>query len=136
MVFKPGDNYWDAVREWAKVLNSDGCSGPTLPVYVDACYEHDIHYRTHRTLVPAEPGYKGEVHHGYRLSDYQIDRKFADDRIRDRMREMSPLDGCSPMAEWRWLALRAFGASHWSDDDKGTPIHEKGYYMWPKQEQS
>lgn len=33
--------YWQRVRERAKALGSDGCTG-VADIYVDCCYEHDI----------------------------------------------------------------------------------------------
>lgn len=41
--------YWDQVRTKARELNSDGCTG--VPEFKqDACFEHDIHWRTGITL--------------------------------------------------------------------------------------
>lgn len=89
-------DYWARVRQRAAELGSDGCSG-VLDVYLDACLEHDIHYRTHR-----------------RLDGSPITRKEADALFRQRMQERSLFGAFSPMAWWRWLGVRAFGASAWS----------------------
>lgn len=88
--------YWEKVEARAKELGTDGCSGPTLQLYVRACWEHDIHYRTGCTL------------YGRRIT-----RAEADTIFRERHLEASPLGGLSPMAWWRWLALRAFGSRAW-----------------------
>ena len=41
--------YWAVVRKAAKALKSDGCTG-VKDFYVDSCLEHDIHWRTGRTV--------------------------------------------------------------------------------------
>lgn len=99
-----GLEYWQNVRNRAKQLGSDGCSGPTLKgFYSLACFEHDIHYRTHHTL-----------------SGNPITRSQADQIFRLRHQEMSPLGGITPMGWWRWVALRVFGGSSWRDSDAGN----------------
>src|SRR6266545_7784139 len=49
--------YWEWVRLRAKALNSDGCSGPAAldQAYILACYEHDVHYRTGKTVLTGLP---------------------------------------------------------------------------------
>ena len=42
-------DYWEAIRARAKELQSDGCSRVTS-MYLDCCLEHDIYYRTGKTL--------------------------------------------------------------------------------------
>lgn len=87
--------YWSRVRARAKELNADGCTG-VADIYVDSCFEHDIHYRTHATL------------YGDPLS-----RADADQILRERIQEFSFLDGFSPMAWWRWAGVRLFGGPSW-----------------------
>lgn len=123
--------YWVAVEAWAKHLKSDGCSGPTIQVFVRGCWEHDIAYRTHKDIILAEAEYEGLQIAGYRLSDYEITRKYADDRFKERIKQRSIFDGISPMAHWRWFALRMFGGSSWEHDSKGTPLTEHpNIYLW------
>ena len=100
--------YWDAVDKRAKELNTDGCSGPTLPVYVFACLEHDIHYRVHTTLY-----------------GYPITRKQADTVFRERHQAASPFGCVSPMAWWRWAGLRIGGGPSWDHDTAGSPIADR-----------
>lgn len=96
---------------------SDGCTG-VLDIFKKACIIHDFHYRTHHDLT-------GRV----------INRAEADRRFRKRMQSMSkpqldwlPLPvrkntvvaaichylGCSsPIAWWRWAAVRCLGGRFW-----------------------
>lgn len=90
-------DYRASVRHRAAELKADGCSGPALDAfYRDACLEHDIHYRTGRTL-DGQP----------------LTRAQADATFRRRMQAMSPVGVLSPMAWWRWVAVRLFGGSSW-----------------------
>lgn len=41
--------YWVIVRKAAAALKSDGCTG-VKDFYKDSCLEHDIHWRTGRTV--------------------------------------------------------------------------------------
>ena len=41
--------YWGRVRWVAKEMGSDGCTG-VADWHLDACYEHDLHWRTGLTL--------------------------------------------------------------------------------------
>lgn len=93
---REANGYWAAVHLKALELKSDGCSGAS-EVYREACLEHDIHYRTGKTL-------KGRI----------VTQKISDDIFWDRMVEMSPLRMASPMAWWRWIALRWFGSKAWN----------------------
>lgn len=43
------EKYWELVRTIAKSINSDGCT-VVLDVFVDCCYEHDIHFRFGRKI--------------------------------------------------------------------------------------
>ena len=88
--------YWAAVRARAAELKADGCSG-VPEFYRDCCMNHDIHYRTHKTL-------EGEP----------ITRAEADARFRRCMQDRSRFGKSSPMALWRWLGVRLFGRKAWS----------------------
>ena len=94
-------------------IDTDGCSG-ALQVYLHACYLHDLHYRCHQDL-----------------DGSQITRAEADRRLRELTKRESLFDGISPMAHWRWLALRIFGGSAWDHETKGTPLAENPtLYAW------
>lgn len=41
--------YWVRVRAKAAELGSDGCTGVS-DICIDSCYEHDIHWRTGKTI--------------------------------------------------------------------------------------
>lgn len=88
--------YRALIRARAKELGSDGCSGPALEIYQDACYEHDIHYRTGKTLA-GQP----------------ITRAEADRLLRLRIQTMSKLGLLSPVSWWRWAAVRIFARGSW-----------------------
>lgn len=83
--------YWDRVKDRAGELGSDGCSYVS-GAFVECCLEHDIHYRTGRTL------------RGIRIT-----KREADDRFKACMRSRSRLGYFSPMAWIRWAAVRWFG---------------------------
>ena len=87
---------WAMIKARATVLGSDGCSGPTLPLYVQCCYQHDIAYHTHCDEF-GDP----------------ITRKEADARFRACIQHFSPLGNDSPMAQWRYYAVRLFGWWAW-----------------------
>ena len=97
-------DYIERVRRAAQALGSDGCS--VVPdFYVDGCYEHDVHYRTHQTL-----------------DGRPITRRRADCWFRQRIQEMSWFGRFSPMSWWRWVAVRWAGESAWEADDEGSPV--------------
>ena len=92
--------YWEEVRARAKALGADGCSGPAIEWYRDCCLEHDVHYRT-----------------GRRLDGTAISRREADAVFRRCMQERSPLKKWSPLAAWRWVAVRLFGGHHYQGQE-------------------
>ncbi|HYE89541.1 MAG TPA: hypothetical protein VEA38_00920 [Terriglobales bacterium] len=94
-------DYWARVRQRAAELGSDGCS-VVADFYLDACLEHDIHYRTHR-----------------RLDGTPITKAEADALFRQRIQERSCLGRFSPMSWWRWAAVALFGGSAWGE---ATPV--------------
>jgi hypothetical protein len=109
------EQYVEKIRKRAEELGTNGCSGPTLQVYVDTCYEHDVHYRTHETLFKRT-----------------INRRQADSVLRERTQARSPFGSVSPISWWRWIALRAFGRAAWNTPYRGTPLVEyPKIYRWP-----
>ena len=92
--------YWILVRERARRLGTDGCSGPAKLTqwYIDACYEHDIHYRTH-AWINGDP----------------ITQEEADARLRAVVQSRSWFGSWSPLAAWRYHALRNFGQRSWEE---------------------
>ena len=89
------DTYWLSIREKALALKSDGCTG-VPDFYLDACLEHDVHYRTHHWL-DGEPIFKSE----------------ADERLRRVIQARSFLGIFSPLSWWRWAAVKCFGGTAW-----------------------
>jgi hypothetical protein len=86
--------YWVLVRRKAKELGSDGCTG-VADFYLDACYEHDIHWRTSHTLT------------GYPISTRQANMRF-----RWVIQDRSPFGKLSPMSWWRWIGVTIGGIIH------------------------
>lgn len=91
--------YWQRVGEKARELVSDGCTMGTS-LFRPCCLEHDIHYRTGRTLG------------GRRLT-----RRGADERFLRCMQRRSKLGWWSPVAWIRYGAVRAFGGRAWQGAD-------------------
>lgn len=89
------EEYWQRVRDRAAELHADGCTG-VPDFYLDACLEHDVHYRT-----------------GRRLDGTPITRAGADAQFRWAIQSRSPFGFLSPMSWWRWLGVRIAGASSW-----------------------
>ena len=89
--------YWAAVQAEASSLNADGCSHVT-EAYRSCCLEHDIHYRTHKTIYGDD-----------------ISRTEADARFRQCMQDRSRFGKSSPMSWWRWAGVRLFGRKAWRD---------------------
>jgi hypothetical protein len=89
------DPYWSRVRQKAAELDADGCTG-VPDFFLDACLEHDIHYRTHAWL-DGTPIFKSE----------------ADERFRHVMQSRSFAGVLSPMSWWRWVGVWAFGRNAW-----------------------
>lgn len=96
------------IKQIEIAIKSDGCSGPTVPLFRNGCVLHDFWYRTHRDFDGTD-----------------ISREMADQRFREYIKVHDTLfDGVSPMAYWRWAMLRLFGEAAWDHDERGTPLHE------------
>ena len=94
--------YWKKVAHKAIDLESDGCTG-VPDFYIECCYEHDIHYRTHKTL-------EGQ----------DITRAEADKQLRECIQSKSKLGIFNPMSWWRWLGVRLGAKTAWEKENKGT----------------
>jgi hypothetical protein len=82
-----GDPYWDRVRAVAEGLHSDGCT-LVADWYLDACYEHDIHWRTGQTLAGAK-----------------ITTAEANTRFRRVIQSRSKLGRLNPVSWVRWVGV-------------------------------
>lgn len=96
------EEYWQEVERRALELRTDGCSG-LLQWFKRYCYEHDIHYRTHKTL------------DGMPIGKWKSDAIFAWRHIQD-----SPIAAGTGII--RWLGLTAAGWKAWYDDKRGSPV--------------
>ena len=91
-------DYWDRVRERAKELHSDGCSCvPDFFLY--GCLEHDCHYRLHLDM-----------------DNNPINKAEADLQLKQYIQSHSWLRRYSPMAQWRYWAVKRFGKKAWDHD--------------------
>lgn len=93
--------YREAVRQEAARIKSDGCSGPTVQLYRDGCFEHDIHCAFHRDFANGAP----------------IEQEDADLMMKWYIQHHSWFGRFSPMAAWRYRALSrhalGFGRASW-----------------------
>lgn len=88
--------YAAAITRWAKDLNSDGCTcAIDYPRYLLACYEHDCHRRTGKTLF------------GERITDQQAHNRFWAANC-DLSWLPAGLRWADPVAARRWLAVSIF----------------------------
>lgn len=101
---------WADIRRQAQALGTDGCSGPTLPVFVDCCYQHDIAYRTHADEF-GDP----------------ITRREADARMRECIQWRDIFGEASVVAQVRYWALRAFGWWAWRQRRPATDLKRALY---------
>ena len=101
---------WPDIRRQAHALGTDGCSGPTLPLFTDCCYQHDIAYRTHSDEF-GDPITRGE----------------ADARFRECIQSRDILGELSIIAHARYLVLRAVGWWHWRTHRPATAL-KRGLY--------
>lgn len=88
------DPYWTKVRLRAKELKSDGCT-VVSDFYLDSCLEHDIHWRTGKTLS------------GYALTERQANMRF-----RWVIQNRSIFGVWSPMSWGRWVGVSVAGIWH------------------------
>lgn len=109
--------YWELIRAKADLLGSDGCS-KVPDFYLDACLEHDLHYRTGRKQVLRHTWEDGVEM--YRLENGEpISFRWANARFRSVIQDRSVvrkvrLPGwLSPMSWWRWAGVTIGGRAAW-----------------------
>jgi len=116
------DPYWTRVQIRAAQLGSDACTG-VPDFYKDLCHEHDIHWRTGRTLW------------GAAVSKQQANNRFAQaiwarasENLTRNPTTWGNLFGY-PMGVWRWAAVSLNSAvfqpltkrrRHWWRNTPGT----------------
>lgn len=93
--------YWQRVKEYAAALKGDGCTSVPDLTYRRCCDEHDIHYRTGKTLA-GKP----------------ITRAQADARLFACMKRtgVTPVVGRLIVPAVFWLGVRLFGGRAWKGD--------------------
>jgi hypothetical protein len=82
--------YWCEVENIACALHSDGCTG-VVDWFVWTCWEHDIHYRTHKMLCGCP-----------------LDWSTANYILRVRIQQSSWLKHWSPLAWIRYWGVQFF----------------------------
>lgn len=92
--------YFQKIRLAARAINSDGCTG-VPDFYLIVCLRHDVHYSTGKTI-GGDP----------------ITRDWADRHFRSGIRHLSILHKWSPMAAWRYAAVRKMGKKHWKSNSE------------------
>jgi hypothetical protein len=104
--------FWNWLRSEAELISTDGCSRVS-GAKIDCCYLHDLMF------------YHGsDPHEAYRLyrigrlepwtDAHRITRAEADRHLRRCLCNRSVLGHWSPMAWWRWLAVRLFAGGAWA----------------------
>lgn len=94
--------YWDELRAWAKI-NSDGCTC-VKDIYVDACYEHDYHYRHGFTFPTVD------------FPSHPINEAQANTRFRIVMQWESRFGRFSPISWIRYAGVSVFGRYFYHPD--------------------
>lgn len=100
---KDDSPYWLALGVWAKKY-SDGCTC-VKDIYVEACWEHDWHYRTGHTF-PNPDGRAPEL----------VTEAQANTRFRQVMQFESRLGRFSPISWWRYAGVSLFGRFFYHPD--------------------
>ena len=93
--------YWTRVKEMAAALHGDGCTASPDLFYRRCCDEHDIHYRTGKT-VDGEP----------------ITRAQSDKRLFQCMKKAgkTPVLGRFLIPLTFWFMVRVFARNAWKGD--------------------
>lgn len=90
--------YWARVKEHAAALKGDGCTSSPDFFYRKCCDEHDIHYRTGKTV-----------------NDEPITRAQADSCLFQCMKKTgkTPIVGRFLLPVFYWAAVRVAGGHSW-----------------------
>lgn len=97
---KPND-YWLIVKQKAAALRGDGCTSSPDLNYANCCHEHDIHYRTGKT-VDGKP----------------ITRLQSDNMLFQCMRKhgITPIVGTLIVPSVYWFFVRVAGWNAWKGE--------------------
>ena len=95
-------SYWDRVKAHAHALKGDGCTSSPDLTYRLCCDEHDIHYRTGKTI-----------------DGTPITRAEADKKLFDCMREQgrTPVVGKFLIPAFYYLGVRLLARKAWQGAD-------------------
>lgn len=108
--------FWDWIDQEAAKINSDGCS--CVPdFYLKCCKVHDLAYYYARSPYSAYNYYlttaAPDDEKAWRYADH-ITQADADGMLKKCIQECSRFGRFSPMAWWRYWALRKFGQKAWN----------------------
>jgi hypothetical protein len=104
-------DYWDAVRRKAQEIKSDGCT-VVADIYVDCCFEHDIHFYFGRKISPTT----GEI------EENPISFLEANATLRNCIMKHSRFGRWSPLAWIRYIGVTTvFGLKIWNRHRKDRP---------------
>ena len=108
--------FWDWVDHEAAKIHSDGCS--CVPdFYLKCCKIHDLGYWYAKDPYHAYNLYRqGEAH--YWCKARPVVQKNVDAMLRACIQKGSWFGRYSPMAWWRYWALREFGRKAWNSHAK------------------
>ena len=105
--------YWDWVESESALIDSDGCSSAT-GAYLKCCLVHDLSYYYAADPVDAYKHYIAGADDCWELAR-PIRQADADANFRRCIQAHSKLGILSPMAIWRWGALKMFGKKAWNN---------------------
>jgi hypothetical protein len=111
----PTHSYSGWVKSEALWIDADGCSGPAAGFRVICCLEHDLAYYYGRDPRAAYRGWRDGVSFALVWAVAPpIDREEVDRRFRTCLQNEAATGKYSPMAWWRWAAVRIGGSRAWN----------------------
>ena len=109
-------SYWAWVRAEAAIIGSDGCT-LVSELYRKCCLQHDIAYYYAKDPTDAYQNYiNGQKDYWENATNFSKEQ--ADAQFRECMRQISVLNGASPIAFIRWLGVKVLGKWAWEKHRK------------------
>ena len=111
--------YWDWVTAEALAIKSDGCT-KVVDFRRECCHLHDLAYYHGRDPKDAYKRYLVDESTYWQIAN-RINRKQADQCIKQCYHDKSLLNGISPLVWTRYIGVRAFGWWPWRNHRKLRP---------------